>query len=120
MKRDFSLLRKLLIFFYQKEHPNAIEVPPIEGYDEITIKNHLVLMYEAGLLRCEPVRSSTSDRVIYVIPFNLTWNGHEFLAKVRDERAWQRVLAAIQEKRGALAFSIINKIATKLAMDLVS
>lgn len=120
MKRDFSLIRKLLIFFEEKEDPQAIEVPPIAGYDDITVKNHLVLMYEAGLLRCEPVRSSTSDRVIYVIPFDLTWDGHEFLAKVRDEGRWQKVLATIQERGAALAFSVINQIATKFAMDLAS
>ncbi len=85
MKRDFELVRKLLMFFEEQRSAKHVEMPPIEGYDEGTIKYHLVLLHEAGLLQCEPIRSTTSDRVIYVIPFDLTWDGHEFLDKVRND-----------------------------------
>src|SRR2546425_4985001 len=86
-----------------------IEVPPIDGYDELTIKYHLVLLHDAGLLRCEPVRSSTSERVIYVLPFDLTWEGHEFLAKVRNEGVWKKIRSTVASKGGSLAFSEIGR-----------
>lgn len=54
MKRNFDLIRKLLFFFEEKESPQHVEVPPIDGYDESTIRYHLVLLHDAGLLRCEP------------------------------------------------------------------
>ncbi|WP_447962992.1 DUF2513 domain-containing protein [Nitrospira sp. Ecomares 2.1] len=85
MKRDLELIRKLLIFFEEKKSPQQVEVQPIGGYDELAIKYHLVLLHDAALLRFEPVTSNTSDRVIYVLPFDLTWEGHEFLAKVKNE-----------------------------------
>ena len=120
MKRDFDLIRKLLLFFEEKPGPESVEVPPIDGYDVITIKYHLVLLYDGGLLRCEMVRSSTSDRVIYVIPFELTWDGHEFLEKIRDETTWRRILEKIKSSGGALAFSVINQLATRMAIDWVN
>ncbi|MCK4752923.1 MAG: DUF2513 domain-containing protein, partial [Planctomycetes bacterium] len=89
MKRDFDLVRKLLIYFDEKPGPEHVEVPPIEGYDELSIKYHTVLLHDAEFLRCEPVTSSSSNRVIYVIPFDLTWKGHEFLAKIRDDGIWR-------------------------------
>jgi hypothetical protein len=119
VKRDLELIRKLLIFFEEKESPQHVEVPPIEGYDELAIKYHLVLLHDAGLLRCEPVRSGTSDRVIYVLPFDLTWEGHEFLTKVKNEGVWNKILAVVAAKGGSMAFSIVNQLATRFALDMV-
>jgi hypothetical protein len=105
MKRDLELVRKLLIFFDEKPGPEHVEIPPIPGYDDSTIKYHLVLLHDAGYLRCEPVKSSTSDRTIYVLPFDLTWNGHEFLEKVRDQHIWDEVIRDIQN-RGFVSASV--------------
>ncbi len=120
MKRDMELIRKLLFFFDEKETPEYVQIPPIDGYDDLTIKYHLVLLYDAGLLRCEPVTSSTSDRVIYVLPFELTWDGHEFLDKIRNDSVWQRIRETIAEKGGSLAFGVVSKLATKFALEYVT
>jgi hypothetical protein len=119
MKRDFELIRKLLIFFEEKQSPEHVAVPAIDGYDDTTIKTHLVLMHDAGLLRCEPAKSSTSDRIIYVIPFELTWDGHEFLDKVRNETVWAKIRDIIASKGGSIAFSVINQLATRFAAEIV-
>ena len=97
MKRDFELVRKLLIFFDEKPGPEHVRIPPVAGYDDLTIKYHLVLLYGAGYLVCEPTTSSTSDRVIEVLPFELTWEGHEFLDRIRDEYIWDEIVSNIKE-----------------------
>ena len=119
MKRDFDLIRKLLIFFEEKTGPEHVEVPPIENYDQSTIKYHLVLLYDARFLRCEPVKSSSSDRVIYVLPFELTWQGQEFLQKIRNETTWKKIKETVLSKGGALAFCVINELATRYTMEKV-
>jgi len=120
MKRDFDLIRKLLIFFEEKPSPERVEVPPIEGYDDLTIKYHLVLLYDAGLLRCEPIKSSTSEHVIYVLPFDLTWQGHEFLQKIKSESTWNKIKSTILSKGGTFAFNVINELATRLAIENIT
>lgn len=117
MKRDFDLIRKLLIFFEEKEGPESVILPRIEGYSDIQIKYHCILLYDAGLLMCEPVISSTSDRVISVIPFDLTWNGHEFLTKIKNENIWKKVKEQIKEKGINLSFNLVNEIAKKLLSE---
>ena len=92
MTRDLELVRKLLFFFDEKPGPNHVEVPPIEGYEATNIKYHCILLYQAGFLTCEPIKSSTSDRMIYVLPFELTWAGHEFLDKIRNPHVWDEVM----------------------------
>ncbi len=112
MKRDLDLVRKLLIYFYEKPGPEHVQVPEIDGFDELTIRYHLVLLYQAGMLACEPTRSSTSERVISVLAFDLTWEGHEFLEKIRSETIWDEIRTDCQS-RGLLTTSVefIKKLA---------
>jgi hypothetical protein len=112
MKRDLELIRKLLLFFDEKGGHKHIEVPPIDGYDANTIKHHLVLLNDAGWLRCEPVKSKTSDRVIYVLPFELTWEGHELLDKIRNQAIWDAIHAEVKRKGfESISMDIIRGIA---------
>src|SRR6185295_3540554 len=61
MQRDFELIRKLLFFFDQKEGPEHVAVPDVgPGFTESQIKYHCVLLYQAGFLNCESVRSTSS------------------------------------------------------------
>ena len=114
MKRDFDLVRKLLRFFEEKNDTKAVLGPSIDGYSELEIKYHLVLLHDAKLIRCEPVISTTSNRVIYVIPFELTWDGHEFIATIREDKFWNKVKGYIVDKGGQLTFNSISIVATKL------
>lgn len=108
MKRDMELVREILIFFEEKETPGLVEIPPIEGYDDLTIKTHLVMMHDAGLLRCEPVKSSSSDRVIYVIPFELTWAGHDFVQMMRDDNLWKKAKEYVIMPGASWSFEILK------------
>jgi DNA-binding transcriptional ArsR family regulator len=119
MTRDMDLVRKLLMYFDAKPNPGHIEKPEIDGYDDSTVQNHLILLFDAGLLRAEPVRSSTSDRIIKVIPFDLTWQGHEFLAKIREEGIWRRVKATIGEKGIPMSIEMVSTVATKIATSML-
>ena len=105
MKRDMELVRKLLFFFDAKPGPESVEVPEIDGYDETTIKYHLVLLHDAAYFRCEPVKSSTSDRVIWVLPFELTWSGHDFLDKIRNPHIWDEIVSDMK-KHGLASASV--------------
>jgi hypothetical protein len=120
MKRDLDLVRKLLIYFEEKPDPKVTENLQIEGYDDLVVQYHLNLMYDARLLNCEAVCSSTTPgRIIEVLPFDLTWEGHEFLSKVRNEGVWQRIKSTITTRGGSLAFSVVNELATKFALAAV-
>jgi len=74
MKRDADLIRKLLIYLDEKPTDEIIMDLDIEGHDKSDVMYHFILMDQAGFIRCErEVSSSTSDRVIRVYPFSLTW-----------------------------------------------
>ena len=111
MKRDFELIRKLLFFFEAREKSEYIESPDINGNESTCIKYHCRLLYDAGFLRCEPITSSTSDRVIRVLGFELTWDGHEFLEKIRTDTMWKKINDYAFDKGIPLSFSVVSGVA---------
>lgn len=120
MKRDFDLVRKILLQFEEKESSTIAEKPEVEGYSYEIVSYHYRLLYDAGFLRCEPVVSTTSDRIIKVFPFELTWDGHEFLDKIRSETTWNKIKIQAKEKGLALSFSVVTELAKRLAAQLLN
>jgi hypothetical protein len=121
MKRDFDLVREILFYFENRVDSGVDENVQIEGYDEKIIAYHNRILYDAGFIRCESVRSSTSgDRVIRVLPFELTWNGHEFLDKIRSDTIWNNIKAYSKEKGLTLSFNIVNELAKKYLASVMA
>ncbi|SDB61723.1 Hypothetical protein SAMN05660653_03226 [Desulfonatronum thiosulfatophilum] len=118
MKRDLDLVRKLLLYFEEKPDDRAEECPLIEEYSSLEIKYHLLLMDEAGLLRCEREVTSTG-RTIYVLPMSLTWQGHEFLEAARNNEFWRRAKAIVCDKSGALSFEMLKSVLLHLAKESI-
>lgn len=69
MKRDLDLVRKILLALEEKPGPEAVDTLDIEGYDDLTVKYHLLLLAQAKLIDYEP-ESTTTGRIIRVLAFN--------------------------------------------------
>ena len=112
MKRDFDLVRKLLFFFEEKADMSPVlwtDPPQIEGYSKEEVKYHLILLYQGGLVDGEPMRSTTSDRIIDMgAVFSLTWEGHEFLEKIRSDKVWEKVKQKIGSVGLELTFQALS------------
>ena len=106
MKRDMELVRKLLLFLEEKPDHVVLEKVELEGYDDLTIGHHLVIMYEAGLIEGEPHVSTSSRRVIKVWPNHLTWKGYDFLSAARDESVWKKVKAKLASGAGDIPIAL--------------
>jgi len=114
LKRDLDLIRKLLLYFEAKADDRVDACPAIGDHSPLEIKYHLLLMDEAGFLRCEREVTSTG-RTIYVLPMSLTWQGHEFLEAARNDKFWRRAKALVIEKSGALSFELLKVVLVSLA-----
>lgn len=110
MNRDMKLVFELIEYFERKSDGSAIDFKNIEidGYDASQIGYHVRMLYQAGIIDGEPVRSTTSDRIVYVIPFELTWAGHEFLAASRDDKVHNKALTRFGRDLFDLPFEVIS------------
>ena len=120
MKRDIDLIRKLLIHLEEKQNDQIIMELELDGHDKNEVMYHFILMDQAGLIRCErEFSSTTSDRVIKVYPFSLTWQGHEFLEASRNEKMWSKAKTLIKSKSGALSFDVLKALLISMAKEAV-
>ncbi len=114
MKRDMNLIRKLLFYFEETQDTEHEDLPKIEGYDAKLIKYHIFLMHDSNLLQCNPIKSKTTDAVLYLTPLNLTWEGAEFLEQIRSDDTWNKINHTITSKGGVLTFNLINQVVEDL------
>ncbi len=115
MRRDPDLIRKLLFHFEEKLGCTAERCPAIEGYSELDIMYHMLLLAQAGFLDHQPEWTKSRDRIIRVLGFGLTWTGHEFLEAVRNDTIWQRAKALMAEKGGGTSFEVMLALLKELA-----
>ena len=120
MERDIDLIRKLLIHLEEKQTDQIIMELELDGHHKNEVMYHFILMDQAGLIRCErEVSSTTSDRVIKVYPFSLTWQGHEFLEASRNDKTWSKAKTLIKSKSGALSFDVLKALLISMAKEAV-
>ena len=121
MKRDLELIRKLLLFFENREEVTVMNYNKINNEEELRIDDyngglivdHITLLYEAGYLDGEPEKTKTG-RIIAVHPYRLTWDGHEFLEAMRNESIFRKAVSITKEKSLNLPLEIFKSLAQKL------
>ena len=109
MNRDMDLVRKILIELAESEFYSDMSLPRIEGYSEDKIHHHVLIMRDAGLLFF--AEGMIKDGVLGPqedLQIRMTWEGHEFLEKIRDEKIWRSIVNKTKEKTGGLSFDIIK------------
>jgi hypothetical protein len=112
MRRDMELVRKLLIYFDDKPDEQHVKVADIkiDGYDDtLVLDYHMILLYEAGLIAGEPQKSGTG-RIVSVLPFRLTWNGHEFIAAARNDSIWRKAKTKVATTAVDVPFAILKEV----------
>ena len=123
MKRDMELIRELLLFFEEKTGPEHVGPGEIEigGYDPLAIHHHVLLLCEAGLLTCERITSSTTpERLVDALPFDLSWEGHEFLDAARDETIWSKAKELLKDKGMTVGLAVLQALLVSLAKQRLS
>lgn len=114
MKRDMDLCRRVLLHI--EGMPSGIRTIDLEdlqdppsGLDQETLDNHVKLLCNAGF-----VHSTSSYRRGAPLVKGLTWNGHEFLDKSRDDNLWCKAKKIVVEKTGGLAVEALSSVLSEL------
>lgn len=111
MKRDMELIRIILLKIEEKFIDTAIYNLHINGYDTETVAYHCMLLSDAGLIT--DCRIQYADNGIYSFGVGaLTWEGHDFLDKIRDDSTWHKTKEAIKNKGLPLIIDTIKTVAT--------
>ena len=110
MKRDMDLVRELLLAIEANdEEPRGHLRSYYDGDepDEV-VSYHIHLMADADLLHA--LNASTSSGYS-ILPVRLTWQGHEFLDKIRDEGRWTTIKSETLKAAGGLSLFALQTVA---------
>ena len=113
-------LCRLILFKIEDEYKStALSNLQIDGYDIEIIAYHCDLLFEAGLIKSyKPTYAS--DKIYFFSVGALTWEGHHFLDKIRENTMWNRTKNRIKENALPMTLEVIKTIATSLINDQLS
>jgi len=119
MVRDWELVRKILTAIEARETTHGTLAPEsITGYEKEVVSYHFYIMQEAGLIDAKCHKSANAP--IFCLASSLTWDGHEFLDKIRNETVWARIKNTIESKGLDLSFEVIKIAAVKVIENVLS
>lgn len=118
MKRNWDLIRKILLKLEEKADSTSwLMSTDIQGYDFKTVAYHYKLLKNAGII--EALDISTMEEENFAA-LSLTWQGHEFLDKIRNDSVWNKVKSTVQSKSLDLSFDVIKQVATATISAMLS
>ena len=113
MERDMELVRKILFKIEEQYISTVIIDLKIEGYAKEQVAYHCSIMCDAGLiLSYKPVYAG--NQLFGFTVGRLTWEGHDFLDKIRSDTVWNKVKSTIKKRGLPMILDTIKTIATTI------
>lgn len=110
MKRDMDLVRLILLEIEKEYVSTAIYNLTIDGYDRDAIAYHCKILHESGMI--SDYKAQYADGEIYAFGVgSLTWEGNDFLDKIRDDSQWGKIKDTINKKGLPLVLDTVKTIA---------
>ena len=112
MKRDLDLIRELLLKIEALPAGPAAQYRMGEVEDPVLLA-HLEMLLDSGLVDGRISRSHGSRGDVIAIS-GLTWDGHEWIETVRDNRVWDEAKRTCLENGGVLTFDLARAVARRI------
>jgi hypothetical protein len=90
----------------------------IDGYDMKTIAYHCEVLKDAGLIT-EYEGHYAGDGLYFFGVGRLTWEGHEFLDKIKSDTVWKKTKDTILTKGIPFVLDAVKQIATAVTSELI-
>ena len=118
MERNMDLCRLILFKIEAEYRSTSLYNLNIDGFDLDTVAYHCKILADAGLL--DSFAPTYGDDRIYTFSVgSLTWEGHDFLDKIRENTMWNRTKNKIKENALPMTLEIIKSVATNLINDQI-
>lgn len=118
MKRDMDLVRKIL-FEIEETVDNTVEYNlTIEGYTMEQVAYHCALLFEGGYIHNYKGQNGSGELYAFGVG-RLTWEGHDFLDKIREDTIWNKTKDIIASKGLPFAFEVVKTVSTGVISVLI-
>lgn len=118
MKRDMELVRKILFKIEETVDDFSDGNLVVDGYTMEQVSYHCAILYEGGYIS-DYKRHFADDELQFFDVGRLTWKGHEFLDKIREDTVWNKTKDTIKDKGLPLVFDVVQSVSTGIIERLV-
>jgi hypothetical protein len=108
MKRDMSLVRKILNWAVDQPNGCLGGNPEFEGISDELIGYHVYLMDQAGLVQAAGATTLGSSSP-HSILLEVTWAGHDFADAARDDVLWKKATISILKDGASFSFELLKE-----------
>lgn len=113
MKRDMELCRKILFAIEEQHKGETIMDLSIENYTMEQVAYHCKIMYEAGFLSYYE-GYYTFEGISDFQVGGLTWEGNDFLDKIREDTIWNKTKTTIIKGGLSMTVDVIKQVSTAI------
>ena len=116
MKRDMELCRKILFAIEEQYVDTALHNLQIPEQTMEQVAYHCKILKEAGLITNYKALFASNHIVGFGVG-SLTWEGHDFLDKIREDTIWNKTKGLIKGKALPMTLDVIKEIATAVISE---
>ncbi len=118
MKRDWDLIRKILLEIERKESAKFENIT-IQEFEFGKIAEHVAILKEAGLIEAETPRSASGTFKLAIVS-RLTWEGHEFMELSRNDSFWNKAIKQMKDKALPATISVITEVIKEIIKNSIT
>lgn len=117
MRRDMELCRKILFACEEADEDFDLLNLEIPGYTMDQVAYHCKLLHDAGFID-EYNDGYADNKIEYFTAGMLTWEGHDFLDKVRENTVWNKTKSVITEKGLPMILDVVKEVSTAIITSM--
>lgn len=111
MKRDMDLCRKILFAIEEQYENTSIVDLEIPGYTMNQVAYHCKILKDGGLVSQYSAQYD-GDGLYFFQVGNLTWEGHDFLDRIREDTVWNKIKNVVTEKGLPMILDVVKQVST--------
>ena len=117
MKRDMELVRKVLFAIEEQCEDEPLYNLEIEGYSMNAVAYHCKILHDAGFVSDYDAGYSDNQLEMFGVGA-LTWNGCEFLEKIRQDTVWNKTKDIIKTRGLSMGLDVIKDVASNVITSM--
>lgn len=119
MKRDWDLIRQILLTC--EDAPSGQHIGPnaFPALDKAVVFEHVRILADAGYLEARLLPFSTGASGGEFVILRLAWDGYDLLAKMKSDTWWNKIKQVAADKGLPLTFDVIKALAMPVAKGLL-
>lgn len=117
MKLDHECVRYVLLALESLNRNESLEtynyqsIDYLSNFDSDTVTYTIEKLDEAGFINADIISSLGGDHSFYAT--SLTWDGHQLLDNIRDDKVWKET-KSVASKVGSASLEILSNIASSV------